>query len=238
MAFYNEELSKLPNIIHGFSNKAEGILKKDNPQEQGFLVKLQKFANELKVPKEKLKFVTQTHSNKVTIVDSSYPSFSFQGDAMVTAEKGIVLCILTADCVPVLFVDPNAGVVGAAHAGWKGALHHIINETVKKMLELGANPNNIKASLGPCIWQDSYEVDQSFYEDFNNPDFFKKGRVHHWQFDLPGYVMDKIRQEGIQEIYTPSHNTYIHPELFYSYRRYCHQNLMEYGNQISAIGLR
>lgn len=185
----------------------------------------------------------QVHSNKV--VEVTTPEWSGErpkADAMVTKAKGIGLGILTADCAPVLFADTNAKVVGAAHAGWKGAMSGVCENTIDAMIALGAKRENIAAAIGPCISQKAYEVGQEFYEAFadENPDytrFFINGKGDKMQFDLPSFVLHRLRGANIKSATWVGECTYAAPQKFYSYRRATHENEPDYGRLISVIRL-
>jgi len=163
-------------------------------------------------------------------------------DAMVTDRPGLALGILTADCAPVLLADRQAGVVGAAHAGWKGALAGIVESTVSAMEELGASRERIAAAVGPCIARRSYEVDEAFFRRFGeaqpaNERFFTSGRDGRWQFDLEGFVLARLAEAGLAPVEALGADTYSRPDLFYSYRRSTHRGEPTYGRQISVIAL-
>jgi len=165
-----------------------------------------------------------------------------QADALVTARPGLVLGVVTADCAPVLLVDRAAGVVGAAHAGWKGALAGVTDNTIAAMEALGAKRSRIAAAVGPCIAQASYEVDQGFVDRFSaagpgNARFFTPGRKGHAQFDLEGYVAARLETAGIGAIDKLGLDTYPDPARFYSFRRATHLGEPDYGRQISLIGI-
>lgn len=162
-----------------------------------------------------------------------------EGDALVTNRPGTTLAIVTADCAPVLFADQQAGVIGAAHAGWRGALGGVLENTVAAMERLGAVRENIAAAIGPTIAQASYEVDDGFRQSFSEEAdrFFSPGRIGHWQFDLPGYVSLKLKQAGIGKTDNLALNTYTNPALFHSYRRATHDGSTRAGRQISAVAL-
>ena len=165
-----------------------------------------------------------------------------QADAMVTVRSGLVLGVVTADCAPVLFADRVAGVIGAAHAGWKGALAGVTDNTIAAMEALGAKRSRITAAIGPCIAQASYEVDQGFADRFtaddrSNARFFAAGTAGHAQFDLEGYVAARLESAGIGAIDKLGLDTYPDPKRFYSFRRATHLDEPDYGRQISLIGL-
>src|SRR5215212_847411 len=150
-----------------------------------------------------------------------------RADAMVTSVPGIALGVLAADCAPVLFADPEARIIGAAHGGWRGALAGIMEETVAAMTELGARPERIRAGIGPCIARPSYEVGPEFHAAFaaadpNNGKFFKPAaRPGHFLFDLPGYIADRLGHAGLMAVERAPHDTVADEELFFSYRRAC-----------------
>jgi YfiH family protein len=161
---------------------------------------------------------------------------------MVTATKGIALGILSADCAPILFSDPKANVVGAAHSGWKGAIGGIAQATIASMETIGAKRENITAVVGPAISQRAYEVGPEFFEDFIARDieysrFFAQGAGGRMQFDLPSFCLHQLRTAGVGHATWTGHCTYSDPDRFYSYRRTCHHNETDYGRLISVIRL-
>src|SRR5262249_16821573 len=148
-----------------------------------------------------------------------------KADAMATDMPGIALGILTADCAPVLLADPEARVIGAAHAGWKGALAGVVDQAVGCMEQLGAKRGRIAAAIGPCISQHGDEVNEEFLEvcahrDSANTEYFVPGtRRGHWQFDLPGYVRSRLKAAEVRNVAVLAHCTYAETENFYSFRR-------------------
>ncbi len=165
-----------------------------------------------------------------------------EADAMVTDRPGLLLGILTADCAPVLLADQAAGVIGAVHAGWKGALGGVTDAAIAAMEALGASRARIAAAIGPCIAQASYEVDDGFRARFadaapGNARFFAAGRPGHWQFDLEGYVASRLESAGIGQVERLGRDTLTAPDCFYSYRRASLAGEPAYGRQISLIGL-
>ncbi len=186
----------------------------------------------------------QIHSPTVITVTAPWQAGGQpKADGMATRKPGIVLGILTADCAPVLLADKNAGVIGAAHAGWKGALGGVIQNVVDAMVTLGARRENIIATVGPCIAQKSYETGPDLHKAFmdQTPDyaiFFKPSeRAGHYQFDLEGFVLHRLQQTGITQANALHRDTYAEPDKFFSYRRTTHQGEPDYGRQISAIAL-
>lgn len=201
-----------------------------------------KVAEAMDVDPLALRSVYQFHSSDVATITKATDTSDIKADAMVTATKGVALGILTADCAPILFSDQNAGVVGAAHSGWKGAIGGISQATVDAMIALGANRENITAVVGPCISQKAYEVGPEFFEDFIAHDmecarFFAQGTGDRMQFDLPSFCLHQLREAGIGQAEWTGHCTYSDPERFYSYRRSCHNQESDYGRLISAVRL-
>lgn len=181
-----------------------------------------------KVIDEGLTTLKQIHSNKVVIVDKAGKDIA-EADAMVTKVKGIGLGIKTADCVPVLFADEENGVIGAAHAGYKGAFGGVLENTILKMIELGAFKENIKAMIGPCIHQKSYEVDAEFYrkvlvmDEENKVYFIPSKNDNHYMFDLKKYVFDRLKGCKISDVNIDTYEN----EDYNSYRRNCHKNVKD-----------
>ncbi|WP_170369641.1 peptidoglycan editing factor PgeF [Ruegeria arenilitoris] len=186
--------------------------------------------------------VHQVHSLHVIAVDKPIAGEKPRADAIVTATPGLALTILTADCQPVLFADPQAKVIGAAHAGWRGALDGVLEATLDAMEALGAHRKNIIAVIGPTISQRAYEVGPEFLEDFllesqDNARFFANGQGDRMHFDLPAFGLHKLRQAGVGQAEWTRHCTYSDPDKFYSYRRATHAGEADYGRLISAIRL-
>lgn len=199
---------------------------------------------ELELEASRLVTAYQVHSPDVVEVKSPWAREEApKADAMVTREKGLALGILTADCVPVLFADGEAGVVGACHAGWKGALGGVVAATVGAMTELGAAAERIVAGIGPAIAQRSYEVGPEFpapflEQDPLNTDFFCPAqREGHHLFDLKGYVARRLGAAGVRTIQTLPCDTCAEEERFFSYRRSCQRKEPDYGRGLSAIYL-
>ena len=188
--------------------------------------------------------VYQVHSPLCVTVSAPWgDSARPEADALVTDRPGILLAIVTADCAPVLLADHAAGVVGAAHAGWKGALGGVTDQTIAAMEALGAQRARIVAAIGPCIAQPSYEVDQDFAARFAEADranqrFFASGRPGHCHFDLAGYVASRLESAGIAQVEPLGLDTLAAPERFYSSRRATISGEPAYGRQISLIGLQ
>lgn len=185
----------------------------------------------------------QVHSADVVTIASPHDEDDRpHADAMVTDRPGLLLGILTADCAPVLLADRQAGIVGAAHAGWKGALSGVTDATVTAMEALGADRARISAAVGPCIARRSYEVDDGFVARFCEADpanerFFADGKPGHAQFDLEAYVVSRLAAADIGRVEALGLDTYAVESRFYSFRRATHRSEPDYGRQISLIGL-
>lgn len=194
------------------------------------------------VAESNLVTVSQCHSTNVAVIDQPQQSDRPRADALVTRQKGLLIGILTADCGPVLLVEPVAGIVAAAHAGWHGAMDGILENTIDAMISLGAERQNIVASLGPCISQKNYEVGPEYFTRFVEADsingryFVGSSRTDHHRFDLANYIIDRLQGAGVKTDISGD-CTYQEVEKFYSYRRSTHNNQTDYGRQISAIML-
>lgn len=247
-------LAALEGIRHGFFTREDGVSSgiyaslncgpgsSDEPE--NVIENRIRVATDMGVPASGLITLYQVHSPVAVIVDEPWAQADApQADAMVSVEPGIALGILTADCVPVLFADAEAGVIGAAHAGWKGAAGGVLEATVAAMEEMDADAANIHAVIGPCIHQQSYEVSSDFRDTIlslgdDNARFFVAGdRDGHFQFDLPGYVRTRLEQTGIGSVEDMVLDTYADEQRFFSFRRTTHRSEPDYGRQISVISL-
>ncbi len=193
-------------------------------------------------PGAELVSLSQIHS-PIVHVFADAPAQRLEGDAMVTAKPGLALGILTADCAPVLLADPQAGVIGAAHAGWKGALGGVLEATLDAMEKLGAQRSRIGAAIGPSISQDNYEVGWDFRDRFleqglrHRRFFIPSGKEGHYRFDLPGYAAHRLTAAGVGSVASLGICTYPPENGFFSFRRTTHAGEPDYGRQISAIVL-
>lgn len=241
----------LASVRHGFFTRAGGASSGvfaglncgHGSSDQTEIVKINRAraAKAMGVAPDHLLGVHQVHSATVVTVEGPMADRP-KADAMVTKTPGLALSVLTADCQPVLFADPAAGVIGAAHAGWRGALDGVLSATVEAMAHLGATPGNITAVIGPCISQRAYEVGPEFFEDFTAHDpaygrFFANGTGDRMLFDLPGFGLNQLRATGVGTAEWTRHCTYSEPARFYSYRRATHAKEADYGRLISAIAL-
>lgn len=242
----------LRDIPHGFLGRIGGVstgiyaglnvgLGSDDEREA--VIENRRRAVDAVLPGAALARVYQFHSpDAVTIIGPTDEGAPPKGDAMVSNQPDILLGIVTADCVPVLFADSLAGVVGAAHAGWKGALGGVTDNTIRAMEALGADRTRIACAIGPCIAQKSYEVDDGFFRRFAddadaNERFFADGKPGRYQFDIEGYVAARLAAAGIGKVECLGEDTYSQPDRFFSYRLSCHMGEPGYGRQISLIGL-
>lgn len=192
------------------------------------------------LPGARLATVYQIHSADAVTVTEPWPQDQRpRADAMVSDRPGVLLGIVTADCAPVLLADREAGVIGAAHAGWRGAHGGVVEATVTAMKRLGARPARIVAAIGPAIAQSSYEVDSGFRAAFAAADerFFAPGRPGHQQFDLEGYIAARLHAAGVGTVDLLGLDTYADEARFFSYRRATHRGEPHYGRQFSLIGL-
>lgn len=242
----------LSPVQHGFFTRKggassgifSGLNCGEGSSDQAEIVRLNRTraAKALGLEAEALCSVHQVHSPNVVTLEAPF-SEKPKADAMVTATPGLGLAILTADCQPVLFSDPDAGVIGAAHAGWKGAEAGVLQAAVEAMEALGANRSNISAVIGPCISQRAYEVGEEFFERFHDQDtanarFFVNGTSEgKYQFDLPAFGLAKLRECGVGSAVWTGHCTYSDEPRFFSYRRTTHRAEKDYGRLISVIRL-
>jgi hypothetical protein len=242
----------LTPLRHGFFTRrggaSSGVFKGLNcglgssDQKEVVLINRIRVADAMNVAPDALRSLYQVHSADVVTVDHLPHDPQHKADALVTATPGIALAVLTADCQPVLFADPEAGVIGAAHAGWKGAFGGVLEATVTAMLALGAQTNKITAIIGPSISQRAYEVGPEMFETFYDTDpynarFFVNGNGDRYHFDLPAYGLHRLRAAGVGHAEWTRHCTYSDPDRFFSYRRTVHQQEADYGRLMSAIRL-
>lgn len=244
-------LPALDGVVHGFFGRrggaSSGIFAGLNcgagssDQAEAVAINRARAAAALGVAAEALATVHQVHSARAVIV-SGPMALRPEADALVTAAPGVALAVMTADCAPVLFADRAAGVVGAAHAGWRGALDGILEATLAAMAALGARPERTVAAIGPTISQAAYEVGPEFRDRFlaadpAAPRFFAAGRGDRLHFDLPGFALARLRAAGVGGAVWSGHCTYSDPARFFSFRRAQHAGEADYGRLISAIRL-
>jgi polyphenol oxidase len=249
-----EVLADVPGVRHGFFGRAGGVSPAlyaslncgfGSGDDAGNVAENRaRVMGAVGLPPDRLVSCYQVHSPTVVEVEQPWRrEENPKADAMVTARRGAALGILTADCAPVLFADRGGGVVGAAHAGWRGAVSGVLEATLAAMEKLGAERGRIHAAIGPCIAQPSYEVGPEFpapflAEDPGNRRFFLAApRAGHFLFDLAGYVEQKLRATGIGAIDRIRADTAREEDRFFSYRRTCLRGEKDYGREISVIAL-
>ena len=244
--------SGLLDVPHGFFGRKGGVSEGavaglncglgsgDDPQA---VEANRRLAADAVIPGAPLASVYQIHSPTAVIVTEAAPYAERpQADALVTDRRGLLLGVVTADCAPVLLADAEAGVVGAAHAGWRGATAGVTDQAIAAMISLGARVERIAAAVGPCIAKASYEVDHQFAErllaeDPENERFLGEGPAGNPHFDLEAYVVTRLAAAGIRKIEAMGLDTYALEDRYYSYRRATHRIEPTYGRQLSLIGL-
>lgn len=237
---------------HGFLGRRGGVSSGElaglnvgygSKDDRGAIAENRRLATSALLPQAELATVHQIHSAQALVVEHPWPTDDRpRADAMVTSRANLLLGILTADCAPVLFAERDARVVGAAHAGWRGALAGVTDSTIAAMESLGARREKIHAAVGPCIGQRSYEVDEAFRRRFleqnpANERFFVVGPRAKPHFDLESYVVHRLVAAGIAHVEALGLDTYSNEDAFYSYRRSTHRGEADYGRQLSAIAI-
>ena len=246
------QAAALAGLPHGFLGRRGGVstgicaglnVGLGSGDERALVLENRRRAVAAAAPGTALALVHQVHSPDAVYATSSWPDDARpHADALVTDRPGLALGIVTADCAPVLLADPQAGVVAAAHAGWKGALAGVIEATVALMETRGAVRGRIAAAVGPLIARRSYEVDEGFLRRFAQAEpeherFFTPGRDGHHQFDLEAFVLARLAAAGVTRAEALGLDTYCAPERFFSYRRATHNGEATYGRQLSLIAL-
>lgn len=239
----------LEGVPHGFLTREGGVSPgpvaglncgRGSGDDAAAVTENRRRAAEAVLPGASIVGVYQVHSPDAVVVTEPWDdNHRPRADALATDRPGVLLGIVTADCAPVLLADREAGVVGAAHAGWRGAHAGVIEACLAAMESLGARAPRIAAAIGPCIAQQSYEVDARFRERFSGDEarFFAPGAPGRWQFDLAGYVAQRLESAGLARVEALGLDTYADPVRFYSFRRATHRGESDYGRQISLIGL-
>jgi YfiH family protein len=255
MLLTSQRLSALPGIVHGFFTREGGVSGGvyaslngglgSHDERSRVIENRARMALALGVEPSHFATVHQFHSPDVVVIERPWDEAERpKADALVTRTPSLAIAVSSADCGPLLFADEKAGVIGAAHAGWKGALTGVIEATIATMESEGARRANIKAALGPMISRGAYEVGPEFEARFRETDknagefFAPAERQGHFMFDLPGYIGRRLRAAGIGEVEDLRRCTYAEEALFYSYRRMNHRREADYGRHLSAIALR
>lgn len=253
MTFGSSLLAAVPGLRHAFFTREGGVSSGiyaalngglgSNDDPANVAENRRRMAEHVGVAPERFISLHQIHSPDVLVADGAWPAGPRpKGDALVTNTPGIALGVSTADCGPVLFVDPQARVIGGAHAGWKGALTGVLESTIDAMEKLGAKRSGIIAAIGPLIRQESYEVGNEFVTRFVEVDadnavfFIPSVREGHAMFDLAGFIRQRLERAGILMIDDIGLDTYA-DERFFSYRRSVHRKEPDYGRHIHAIAL-
>ena len=250
--FYSKKLNQFNNIRHCFFSKKNGFSKGiyeslncglgSNDKKENIIKNLNFVSKRMNIKLENLILMQQSHSNKVTVVDEKNKNNKrINADALITKLKDVALGVLTADCVPIILYDEMNQTIGCVHAGWRGAISGIIENTLNKFKEIGSN-NRISVSVGPCIGSENYEVDLEFYKNFlkeseENRTFFSKKNNKKFHFSIRSYVNNKIKNCGITNIDNINADTFKDSDNFYSYRRSQKLGEDDYGRCISTISL-
>jgi YfiH family protein len=248
-------LEALDGLRHGFFTRRGGVSKgiyaslncglgsADDPA--AVRENRRRLAAALGVQPDRLLSLYQIHSPRAVVAEATFDTDGRpEADALVTDKPGLALAIATADCAPVLFACATSGVIGAAHAGWKGAFGGVLESTLEQMEGLGANRSAIVAAIGPCIGQDAYEVGPEFEARFReapsaNFDFFRPAdRTDHWLFDLDGFVRSRLAKAGVRTVDALGQCTYSQEDRFFSFRRATHRSEPDYGRMLSAIVIK
>ena len=250
--FYSNKLSQFNNIKHCFFSRKNGFSKgiygslncglASGDKKENVKKNLDLVSKKMGIKKENLVLMHQTHSNKVIVIDKeNQKNKKIIADALVTKLEGLAIGVLTADCVPIILYDEINKIIGCVHAGWKGSISGIIQNTLNKFQEINKN-NKISAVIGPCIGNESYEVSLKFYDNFLkdskiNEKFFSKKSNEKFLFNLREYVKDKLSNCGVHNIDNIDSDTFKDSDNFFSYRRSQKLREADYGRCISTICL-
>jgi polyphenol oxidase len=248
-----KNFAKLENIKSGYFTRKAGVSVGDyeslnfgvgsNDAAENVKENYQLAAKFLNIPIENIITLKQIHSNKVVYYQRGDFTFADrpEADALITKEKNIAIAVLTADCVPIILYDSKAQIIAAIHAGWKGAFKNIISNTLNEMIKIGASKNNIHSVIYPAIAQQSYEVDNNFYQNFlteslaNKKFFIHSNKAGHFLFDLVSYVAQKLAMGGVKEVNRTDIDTVTNPKECFSYRRTTLKKESDFGRNISYI---
>ena len=251
--FFSKKLNNFKNIKHCFFSKNGGVSRGiyaslncgigSNDNAENVVKNLDIIAHEFSFSHDKLKLMNQSHSNEAIIVDDKNKHLKkFESDALITRLKNIPISVLTADCVPILIFEELSQTIACIHAGWRGALNGVIDNTINKIVST-SNENKIYAAVGPCIGKKSYEVEIEFYKKFmhdnsNNKIFFKRSSQSKFLFDLRFYVNHRLKKLNIHNLDNIEMDTYEDKKNFFSFRRSVHLGEKDYGRCISTICLK
>jgi YfiH family protein len=251
--YFSKRLNNFNNIKHCFFSRENGFSKGiyssmncglgSNDNKKIVEKNLRIVSTKMGVKRKDLILMNQTHSNKVVIINqNNIDKKIINSDAIITNIKGMALGVLTADCVPLILYDKTNNIIACVHAGWKGAITGIIKNTIEKIYEI-KNSNEIIAAIGPCIGKKSYEVDLEFYKSFmketkKNEIFFISKKNEKFNFNIRGYVKNKLNESGVNNIDNIEFDTFEENDKFYSYRRSIKLGEADYGRCISTICLK
>ena len=248
--FFSKKLQKFKNIKHCFFSRKNGFSKGNyeslncgigsKDQEENVKKNLDIVSKKFNIKKDSLALMHQTHSNKVEIIVKRNNLERIKCDAMLTKDNEIALSVLTADCLPILIYEKRKEIIGCIHAGWKGAVNGIIENTLKKLEEMNGSIKQLVVSLGPCISQKNYEVKNDFYSEFikkskNNDSFFFKNEKKTFNFDLRGFVIKKFKDLDVLEIDNVAIDSFASENEYFSHRRAKKLGQDDYGRCISVI---
>jgi len=248
--FYSDNLKKNKDIEHCFFSRKNGISKGiyeslncgigSQDKKEDVQKNLEVVAKNFKIEKKQLILMNQTHSNKVQIVESKNNLERIKADAMLTQNNELALCVLTADCAPILIYEKDKKIIGCIHAGWKGAINGVIENTLKKLSEIGGDVKQLFVCIGPCISQKNYEVKKDFYSKFTKKfkdydSFFLKNENNSFNFDLRGFVTKKFKDYGVSQIDNINLDSYATKSEYFSHRRAKKLRENDYGRCISVI---
>ena len=247
----SKKLSKFQEIKHGFFNRkggvSIGIYKSLNcgigsyDTKKNIINNLKIVCKKIETSPRRLVLLNQVHSNKCYFIKKNYKfKKRIKGDALITDVKNIAIGVLTADCVPILFYDPQKKISGCVHSGWKGCLTGILKETINKLIKIDCRIEDLIFAIGPCIKKENYEVGDEFYKKFiyqdkKNEFFFEKFNSEKYIFDLRGFINKEISNLNIKNVENIEMDTFSEKNFFYSYRRSCIDNEKDYGRCISVI---
>ena len=249
--FFSNQLRNIANLRHCFFSRKDGVSKgiynslncglgsKDD--KKNVIQNINIVRKKLNCEKKQIITLNQNHSNKVVCFNNQEEvKAKMIGDAIVTKLRNIGIAVLTADCIPILFCDPKKKIIACVHAGWKGAINGVIENTIDKFLELNSNKRDLVAAIGPCINHQHYEVGHDFYKKFlaqnkNNERFFIISNNKKYLFDIRNYINTKLIGLGIKNIDHIKMDTFSDKENFFSYRRSKRDNEKDYGRCISVI---
>jgi YfiH family protein len=250
--FFSKKFKTFYNINHCFFSKnrgvSEGIYSSLNcglgsaDKKENVLQNLELVSKKMGINPQDLLTMNQTHSNKVVVIDSNNKHIQrFNSDALITNQKNIAISVLTADCVPILIYDEVNHIIGSIHAGWKGAINGIVENTLNEIVKISRN-NKINVAIGPCIGMSNYEVGEEFYSKFTqqskkNENFFLSLKKNKFLFDLRKYVNSRFNEFGVNHIENIDFDTFSENKNFFSYRRSKQMGEKDYGRCISLISL-